>query len=699
MTYLIAAVLLILIIVLILLFRAPKVEKPVEEDEPAILFPEDESVGEGELVSPGVESQADQSAAVDELAVEEPEKEVAAEDYTDSDVAVEQETVVDAEYPELSFDTDQEKIQGDVTVQEDEYTELSLDTEEIHQEGREHVEEEQYTELSLDADETVTEPPEDTALVSEDTGEETDVAPALAGSLEESEIQGEAPPEELVDKLDYYFGKDEIPPSEETESAAADELPAEEEESAVYEGQEGEFTESPTVEKEAGLEEEAVVPEVAGEELTLEEAEVAAELTREKYAENQQNIEAGIRQELAAVKGENETDRRSVLEQKLQVICEKQASIEGNYHRQIQLIDTTRQVLEKVQSVLLQKDLPGLQIEKVERQLQFGNYKEVETMLAEASLQLDHESELYSSLYYLCGQFAEERLDYDSAFEDYRNACAADKDNSAYLLAAGGIARKLGNDQDAQFWLEKLVRDGTAGEEQTVEQLNAQHELGLVCVRMGEKEKADTLFKKSIEIGEAVLGRDHPDLGPVMHDYAVYLENNGMYEQAEEFYGNALEALEKGCGIDHPKLGATLNKLAGLYEELELGEKAESLYERALAIKERVLGKDHHDVGVILSNLAELLRNQGKLEQSEPLFKRSLDISEQELGKDHPNLAVILNNMAELYSQMGREEDAALYQERAFSLFELPGMDGDFVEMEKDDVDIDDDKNKSITGD
>ena len=55
--------------------------------------------------------------------------------------------------------------------------------------------------------------------------------------------------------------------------------------------------------------------------------------------------------------------------------------------------------------------------------------------------------------------------------------------------------------------------------------------------------------------------------------------------------------------------------------------------------------------------------------------------------------------MAELYSQMGREDDAAVFQERAFSLFEMPGMDGDFVEMEKDDVDIDDDKNKSITGD
>ena len=92
------------------------------------------------------------------------------------------------------------------------------------------------------------------------------------------------------------------------------------------------------------------------------------------------------------------------------------------------------------------------------------------------------------------------------------------------------------------------------------------------------------------------------------------------------------------------------------------------------------------------------MRRQGRHEEAEPLFLRSLDISEKELGPEHPNLTIVLNNLAELYSAMGREDEAAKFQERAFSLFELPGAGGDFVEIEKDEVfDIEDDKDQSVT--
>jgi tetratricopeptide (TPR) repeat protein/cell division protein FtsN len=633
MFYLIAAVLLILIIALVFIFRAPKIEKP--EEEPVLT----------EATTPVEHEVGEEESAPEELGLE--------------------------------IEAEADKAEG--VPGEEEYVELSFD-DEIVTDRREAVHED-YAELSLDDDETVTEPPEETVSVTEESEGEIDVSPALAGATDESEVTEEAPPEELVDKLNYYFGGDEAPLPEEAETAVEEEEPA-----AV---------------------EQAAEPEVTAEELDLEEPvveedipepDVTAALTLEKYTEDLRNQEAELRRDLAAVTGENATDKRFVLEQKLQVICEKQASIDSSFNRQMQLIDTTEKVLAEVHDELLQKDLAGLDMEEAVRQLRHGNFGEVESILTEASLRLDDAAEVYSTLFYQCGQLAEERLDVESAFEDYRNACVADNNNPRYLLTAGRTAGKMGHDQDAQSWLEKLVREDGEKEEQTVHQAEAQYELAQVYARIGEKEKAGELFKRSIDKAETILGKDHPELGPIMHHYAVLLESNGMYEQAEEYYTKALEVMERGYGKDHPKLGSTLNKLAGLYEELEFEDKAEPLYERALSIKERILGQDHHDVGSILNNLAELLRRQGKLEQSEPLFKKSLEISENELGKDHPNLAVVLNNMAELYSQMGKEEEAALYQERAFSLFGLPGMDGDFVEMEKDDIDIDDDKNQTIAG-
>jgi tetratricopeptide (TPR) repeat protein len=663
MFYVITAVLLILVIALIFIFRAPKMEKPEEETEqPAVIIPETEAAAEKEEPVSIEEKTEEEHEAGEEVPVEE---ELGLEMDVVEGASVEKESGQDEEYTELSFEMEETEVEGKEPHHGEEYDELSLDAEEPPEEPS-------------------VEPPGETAPVAEDDGEKLDVAPALAGAMEESVIAEEAPPEELVDKLNSYFGEDEAPLHEEVEAEEVEDEPAEKEDAVAEE--------EPEVVQEA-------VPEEEHAELPPAEPEVAAGLTLEIHAENLRNLEDRLRREHAAVTEKEEADKRTVLEQKLQHVCEKQAGLEGSFHLQLQLIDTTLKLLEKVQGESDQKDLPGVDIDEAARQLQRGQYQEVESMLAEASLQLDHESALYADLYYQCGRLAEERLDFESAFEDYRNAAAAENNISSHLLAAGRMARILGNDQDAQAWLERLVSDDE-GEGQTVEQASARHELALVYVRTDRKDKAGDLFKRSLDIGEAVLSAGHPERGPVMHDYAVLLESNGMYEQAEEYYLKALEVMGRsGYGADHPRLGSTLNRLAGLYEELEFEDKAEPLYERALAIKERVLGKEHHDVGAILSNLAELLRRQDKLEQAEPLFKRSLEISEKELGKDHPNLAVVLNNMAELYSQMGREEEASLYQKRAFSLFELPGLNGDFVEMEKDELDIEDDRKQKITGD
>lgn len=667
MPYLIAAVLLIFIIGLIIYFRSSKKEKQREPAEPAVTYPED-SVAES-VVAPAPE-EAKEAEAAQGVTEEEP-------------------VAVKADY-ESAEDTVKEEIdQTAEPVEEEEFVELSLDSEEaVAAEGG--VGEEEFVEISLAMEEDSAEPVEEIEKVAEQAGEDIDVAPALADSLEESEITVEAAPEELTEKLDYYFGGDEETPSSVEEAVAEIEEPGAEDEAVEFQAPGGEKVfEEPVFEPE-------MPAEAPAEEIL--EPEVPVRLTRDNYEAELHSIESGLRQMLRNAIDNKETEKRAVLEYKLQAVCEKLASVGDNFTRQEQLIETAGKLLDEVQNESLRRDLPGFDIEEAAKQLQLGNYAEVESTLGEASLQLDHESELAARVYYICGQLAEERLDYESALEDYRNAAAAEGENENYLLAAGLIASIMANDKDAQFWLEKVVRQGLEKNEQTFVQSTAQHALALVCVRAGQKEKAAALFKRALEIREKILGREHPDLGPLMHDYAALFESNGMYEQAEGLYTAGLEVMEKRFGGSHPKLGSTLNRLAGLYEELELGEKSRPLYERALAIKEQVLGKDHHDVGSILNNLAELLRRQGKPEQAEPMFKRSLEIAENELGKDHPNLAVVLNNLAELYSQMGREEEASHCQERAFSLFELPGIGGDFVEMEKDDVDIDDDKNTTIAG-
>ncbi len=397
MSYLIAAVLLIFIIGLVILFRSSKKEKPQEAHEPAVTYPE-ETVEE-HVVAPVLEAEeaeAEQEETAKEPVAEKPDKE-----------AVEEET---------------EQIAA--PAEEEEFVELSFDVEEA-EEGPE----EEFVEISLVMEEDSTEPVVDIAPAVDEDEENIGIAPALDDSLEETEITVEDAPEELAEKLNYYFGGDEETPPPVEEAVEESEEP----------GTEEEAVESQETEDEIVLDEPILEPAMPEAEPAAEimEPEVFARLTLDSYEAELHTLESRLRQELRDAIGDNETERRAALEYKLQAVCEKQASIEDNFHRQEELIETAGKVLDEVQNESLRRELPGFDIDEATKQLQLGNYEQVETVLGEASLQLEHESELVSRVYYQCGQLAEERLDYESAFEDYRNAYAAESEHEDYLLAAG----------------------------------------------------------------------------------------------------------------------------------------------------------------------------------------------------------------------------------------------------------------------
>ena len=119
-------------------------------------------------------------------------------------------------------------------------------------------------------------------------------------------------------------------------------------------------------------------------------------------------------------------------------------------------------------------------------------------------------------------------------------------------------------------------------------------------------------------------------------------------------YEEMLQILEAELGPEHPDVATTLNNLAGLYESMGDYEKALPLYQRALEISEKVLGPQHPAVATTLNNLAGLYDSMGDYEKALPLYQRALDIREKVLGPQHPDVATTLNNLAALYDQYGR---------------------------------------------
>ena len=124
-----------------------------------------------------------------------------------------------------------------------------------------------------------------------------------------------------------------------------------------------------------------------------------------------------------------------------------------------------------------------------------------------------------------------------------------------------------------------------------------------------------------------------------MSNLAYLYQNQGAYERAEPLCLRALQIQEAVLGKNHPDVATSLSNLAGLYQAQGAYERAEPLYQRALQIQEAVLGKNHPGVATSLSNLGSLYKVQDRLSAAWPLFERSFAISEQRIRREAPGFS------------------------------------------------------------
>lgn len=82
--------------------------------------------------------------------------------------------------------------------------------------------------------------------------------------------------------------------------------------------------------------------------------------------------------------------------------------------------------------------------------------------------------------------------------------------------------------------------------------------------RAGKLDEAEPLYRKAVEIGESVLGPDHPDLATWLNNLATLVRDRGDLDAAEPLQRRALSIGEKVLGPAHPDLGAQIINLASL---------------------------------------------------------------------------------------------------------------------------------------
>ena len=206
---------------------------------------------------------------------------------------------------------------------------------------------------------------------------------------------------------------------------------------------------------------------------------------------------------------------------------------------------------------------------------------------------------------------------------------------------------------------------------------------GAQCEALGEYAKAETLFRKALEIRKKVPGENHPDYARSLNSRALAYWYQGDYARAEPLYRRALEIYAKVLGKNCAGYAESLDYLACEYLVQADNLRAEPLFRQAAATWKKVLGEDHPQHARGLNNLACLYLSQRDYQRAESLYRKSLEIRKKALGENNPDYARSLSNLASLYQEQGDDPRTERLLRQALEIYEkVPGGNHGYVEKE-----------------
>lgn len=175
---------------------------------------------------------------------------------------------------------------------------------------------------------------------------------------------------------------------------------------------------------------------------------------------------------------------------------------------------------------------------------------------------------------------------------------------------------------------------------------------GAIYEEDGKLERAESLYKQALAIGEKTFGADDAYNDLALENLASLYRKREDYERAEMFYARLLKMREKSSGTQSPEVSQALESLIAIYIAKSEYEKAEPLKLRAFANREKQFGAESIEFAKYLLELANLYINKKEFRRAEPLYNRALNIYEKNLGATHPDVVNLKNAWRALKKQM-----------------------------------------------
>jgi tetratricopeptide (TPR) repeat protein len=196
-----------------------------------------------------------------------------------------------------------------------------------------------------------------------------------------------------------------------------------------------------------------------------------------------------------------------------------------------------------------------------------------------------------------------------------------------------------------------------------------QYNLSVALGNSGAHADAARAAQRAVELAEAALGPDHPDVGTYLAQLGSLKQLVSELDPADAALERGLAILERWYGPDDPHLDRALGGLGALRLRQGRSAEASELWQRRLAIARAA---NPTDVPAIQSDLATAMIESGDLAGAAQASGEALAMLEQQYGATSPALVNALNVVGYVARAQGRIDEALRHFRRALALIE-PG--------------------------
>jgi serine/threonine-protein kinase len=210
-----------------------------------------------------------------------------------------------------------------------------------------------------------------------------------------------------------------------------------------------------------------------------------------------------------------------------------------------------------------------------------------------------------------------------------------------------------------ELYKKSLEIKRTLYKENNIEIGKSYHSIGITYIKDGRLQEADSLMTLALQIRRQNLDPRSPEVGSTLQRLGFLKFRLGKTDQAEQFYREALSIYKLDTDDESALETASLtNSLGMIYERRGDYEAASENYKTALEYIQNSREPDHVRSINYLSNLGYALHLQGNSNEGEEYLVESIEVAKRVRGEGHPQTAVAMSYYSNLLFDQSKYEES-----------------------------------------